>query len=198
MRRLLLIFPLILATCAMQASESPKTESIVLGGGCFWCVQAAYQLIPGVVSTTCGYAGGHTSDPTYEDVCTGDTGHAEVVKVVFDPKVISLDQIFAYFWKIHDPTSLNRQGADVGTQYRSTILYSDEAQKQAAERAIAEVQPYYSRKIVTVVAPLEHFWRAEDYHQNYFEKHPDRDYCAYVIAPKIHKLEKELASEKKK
>ena len=198
MRRLLLIFPLIFASCAMQASTPVKTESIVLGGGCFWCVQAAYKLLPGVVSTTCGYAGGHTDNPSYEDVSTGETGHAEVVKVDFDPTVVSLDRILAYFWKVHDPTSLNRQGADEGTQYRSTILYSSEAQRLAAEKAIAEVQPAYARKIVTVVAPLQHFWRAEDYHQDYFEKHPDRGYCAYVIAPKVHKLQTELAAEPKK
>ncbi len=181
----------------MQASAPVKTESIVLGGGCFWCVQAAYQLLPGVVSTTCGYAGGHTDNPTYEEVCTGETGHAEVVKVDFDPNVVSLDRVLAYFWKLHDPTSLNRQGPDVGTQYRSTILYSSEAQKEVVEKSLAEAQAGYSRKIVTVVAPLTKFWRAEDYHQDYFEKHPDRDYCAYVIGPKIQKLQKELAHQPK-
>jgi len=169
-----------------------KTESLVLGGGCFWCTEAAYQLLPGVKSVVSGYAGGTTSNPSYEEVCSETTGHAEVIRIKFDPAEISLVKVLAYFWDIHDPTTLNRQGGDVGTSYRSIILYADEAQKLAAEKSLAEAQKSFGALIVTQLAPLEKFWPAEDYHQDYFAKHPNQGYCQMVIAPKIRKLEHKL------
>lgn len=182
----------LLGLLAFPMSSSAKTESIVVGGGCFWCTDAAYKLLPGVVHVTCGYAGGTTSDPTYQEVCSETTGHAEVVKVDYDPAKTSLEQVLAYFWDIHDPTTLNRQGADVGTSYRSIILYANEAQKAAAEKSKAEAQKGFRDPIVTQIVPLKHFWPAEDYHQDYFDKHPDQGYCQMVIAPKIRKLEHKL------
>lgn len=171
-----------------------KTSSIVLGGGCFWCTDAAYKLLPGVTHVTCGYAGGTAPSPSYEDVCTGTTGHAEVIKIDFDPARVSLDKLLAYFWKVHNPTQVGGQGADTGTQYRSIILYAGAAQKAAAEKSRAEAQPRFSDPITTEISPLLKFWPAEDYHQDYFDKHPDQGYCSVVIAPKIDKLKKELGS----
>jgi peptide-methionine (S)-S-oxide reductase len=176
----------------MTSSAKPKTESIVLGGGCFWCTDAAYKLLPGVVHVTCGYAGGTTANPTYEEVCSETTGHAEVIKIDYDPTQTSLDKVLAYFWDIHNPTTLNRQGGDQGTSYRSIILYASEAQKVAAEKSMAEAQKTFRDPIVTQIVPLKHFWRAEEYHQDYFAKNPDAGYCQLVIAPKIRKLEHKL------
>lgn len=178
----------------MQAapSSSGKTESIVLGGGCFWCVEAAYKLLPGVTQVTSGYSGGHVKKPSYKEVCTGDTGHAEVVKVEFDPTKISLDDILEFFWEAHDPTTLDRQGADIGTQYRSVIFYANEAQKIAAEKSLAAAQKNFPSPIVTKIAPLGDFWPAEDYHRDYFAQNPEQGYCRLVIRPKIDKLKKHL------
>ncbi|HVU25240.1 MAG TPA: peptide-methionine (S)-S-oxide reductase MsrA [Opitutus sp.] len=182
----------------MTAIESKAgTESLVLGGGCFWCTDAAYKLLPGVKHITCGYAGGDTANPSYEDVCSETTGHAEVIKIDYDPAEISLAKLLDYFWAVHNPTTLNRQGADVGTSYRSIILYQNAAQKEAAEKSMAEAQTTFRDRIVTQIVPLKHFWPAEDYHQDYFEKNPERGYCQMVIAPKVRKLEHKLAAEKK-
>ncbi|WP_084442450.1 peptide-methionine (S)-S-oxide reductase MsrA [Termitidicoccus mucosus] len=175
------------------APASVKTGSIVLGGGCFWCTEAAYKLVSGVVSVTSGYAGGRKANPTYEEVCTGRTGHAEVVRVEFDPEKVSLDRLLDFFWVIHDPTTLNRQGADVGTQYRSVIFYADDAQRQAAEASMARANPEWGGKIVTEIKPLTTFYRAEEYHQDYFRKNPNQGYCQAVIRPKIDKLKKAFA-----
>ncbi|MFO1477556.1 MAG: peptide-methionine (S)-S-oxide reductase MsrA [Verrucomicrobiota bacterium] len=172
--------------------KTNQTEVAVLGGGCFWCMEAEYQRIPGVVSITSGFAGGHTENPTYEQVCSGRTGHAEVTRIEFDPKVISYEKILDWFWDAHDPTTLNRQGADEGTQYRSVIFYSDAAQKSAAEKSKSEAQKKFKSPIVTEIVPLKAFYPAEDYHQNYYNSHPTQGYCIAVIRPKVEKVEKKL------
>jgi peptide-methionine (S)-S-oxide reductase len=161
-----------------------------LGGGCFWCTEAVYNRVKGVAKAVPGYSGGHTKDPTYEQVCAGKTGHAEVVQVTFDPRVISYREILEIFFATHDPTTLNRQGADVGTQYRSVILYHDEDQRRIAEALIAELEEdnVYSSPIITEVKPFEVFYEAEEYHHNYYERHKRQPYCNIVIAPKIGKL----------
>jgi peptide-methionine (S)-S-oxide reductase len=164
------------------------TETITLGGGCFWCIEAVYKRIDGILSVTSGYAGGHTQDPTYEEICTGRTGHAEVVRVEFDPEVISVEDVLRRFFESHDPTTLNRQGNDVGTQYRSIVLYEYEAQREAAEKIRGEADARLEAKVVTEIEPLETFYPAEDYHQDYFDKQPNAGYCRLVIAPKLKKL----------
>ncbi|APV44008.1 peptide-methionine (S)-S-oxide reductase [Dehalogenimonas formicexedens] len=165
-------------------------ESAVFGGGCFWCVQAIFSRLNGVNKVTSGYAGGQAPNPTYEQVCTGRTGHAEVVKIEFDPAVISYHDLLQVFYKAHDPTTPNRQGADIGTQYRSVIFYSTERQKTVAEDYIAQLtaQKAYPQQIVTEVKPMEAFYPAEDYHQDYYQLHPEKGYCQAVIAPKLMKL----------
>lgn len=165
-------------------------ETIVLGGGCFWCTEAVLNTLTGVLRATPGYAGGFTADPSYREVCDGTTGHAEVVEVEFDPEVILLEDILEIFFASHDPTSLNRQGADAGTQYRSTILYTSEEQNSRVERFIAGVAKDYPKPIVTEVKKLEVFYPAEEYHQRYFEKNPSQSYCRAVISPKLAKLRK--------
>ena len=164
------------------------TETITLGGGCFWCIEAVYKRIDGILSVTSGYAGGHTQDPTYEEICTGRTGHAEVVRVEFDPEVISVEDVLRRFFESHDPTTLNRQGNDVGTQYRSIVLYENEAQREAAEKIREKADARLEAKVVTEIEPLETFYPAEDYHQDYFDKQPNAGYCRLVIAPKLKKL----------
>lgn len=171
------------------ANSGGKTESIVVGGGCFWCTEAAYQMLPGVVAVESGYAAGDDPAPTYEAVCRGQTGHAEVVKVTFDPEQVSLKNVLALFWKIHDPTTLNRQGGDAGTQYRSIILYAGDAQKAAAEGSIADANPGWGGGIVTQVEALTKFYPAEAYHQNYYARNPEAGYCQAVIRPKLLKAE---------
>ncbi|WP_298281311.1 peptide-methionine (S)-S-oxide reductase MsrA [Acidocella sp.] len=163
------------------------TETAILGGGCFWCLEAAYDELKGVALVRSGYAGGHVPTPTYKQVCTGETGHAEVVEVTFDPTVISYSDLLKVFFTIHDPTQLNRQGADVGTQYRSVIFHASPAQRAAAEAAIADFTPVWG-KIVTQLAPLEAFYPAEKEHEDYFARNPWSGYCQVVIAPKIAKL----------
>lgn len=163
-------------------------EVALLGGGCFWCIEAVYRRVRGVESAVSGYAGGKTDNPDYRAVCSGATGHAEVVEVRFDPDIISFEAILEIFWAIHDPTSLNRQGADVGTQYRSVIYYHNEAQKATAEAAIAKAQPNFDAPIVTELAPAPTFYPAEAYHQNYFDLNPTQGYCQAVIAPKVQKF----------
>lgn len=165
-----------------------SSETATLGGGCFWCLEAVYKRTEGVREVTSGYAGGETPNPTYEQVCTGQTGHAEVVQIEFDPNTISYAQILDLFWKAHDPTTLNRQGADVGPQYRSIILYSDERQKSEAEQSRERAQAGFSDPIVTEIKPLDTFYPAEQYHQDYFDKNPHAGYCRVVIQPKLQKL----------
>ncbi len=166
----------------------PGAEVITLGAGCFWCTEAVYQQIPGVLSVTSGYMGGKVKNPSYEQVCTGQTGHAEVARIVFDPKLTSLEKILTTFWHIHDPTSLNRQGADVGTQYRSAIFYSTEAQRSIAEKSKAEAAREFSQPIVTEITKATEFYPAENYHQNYYRLNKNRNpYCQAVIAPKLKK-----------
>lgn len=165
-------------------------ETIVLGGGCFWCTEAVLNTIVGVLRTTPGYAGGVTEDPTYRQVCYGGTGHAEVVEVEYDHEVVSLEDLLEVFFATHDPTSLNRQGADVGTQYRSVILYNSQEQRAQAERFIASIAADYDKPIVTEVKELDRFYPAEEYHQRYFERNPREPYCRAIISPKLEKLRK--------
>lgn len=167
---------------------SERIEQATLGGGCFWCLEAAFLELRGIERVVSGYSGGHVDDPTYHQVCSGFTGHAEVVQVDFDPDVISYRDLLGVFFTIHDPTTLNRQGYDVGTQYRSAIFYHSDEQKSEAEAVIAEVQPIWDDPIVTEVVPLERFYPAEDYHQNYFENNPNQPYCRAVVAPKVAKV----------
>lgn len=168
-------------------------ELATLGGGCFWCLEATFELLRGVESVESGYAGGATRDPTYRQVCNGDSGHAEVVQVAFDPTVISFHDLLDVFFILHDPTTLNRQGADAGTQYRSAIFYHSPEQKRIAVEVIAELSAAgaWPDPIVTEVVPLERFYKAEDYHQGYFRGNPAQPYCRAVIAPKVAKLRKQ-------
>lgn len=163
-------------------------EKATIGGGCFWCTEAIYKLVNGVSAVTSGYAGGKTENPTYQQVCGGYTGHAEVVQVEFDPEVITYQEILEIFFSTHDPTSLNRQGADVGTQYRSIILTENEEQTNIARNLIAHLSSDYAKPIVTQIEPLSLFYPAEDYHQDYFEKNPYQGYCRMVVAPKVNKF----------
>ena len=190
--------PLVLlpALLLLAGSTLARADSLVLGGGCFWCMDAAYKLLPGVTHVTCGYAGGMVESPSYEQVCTETTGHAEVVRVDYDPAKVSLEQVLAYFWQAHNPTQVGGQGDDLGESYRSIILYADSAQKAAAEKSRAEAQKGFSEPIATEIVPLKKFWVAEDYHQDYFAKHPDRAYCSVVIRPKVDKLKHLLESQK--
>jgi peptide-methionine (S)-S-oxide reductase len=184
----------------MNATTDAKTngtELATFGGGCFWCVEAVYERLDGVKSVTSGYAGGKKANPSYEDVCSGETGHAEVTQIEFDPKKIPYEQLLEVFWAAHDPTTLNRQGADVGTQYRSIILYHSQAQKQAAEKSKKQAQAEFAAPIVTEIGPMTKFYKAEGYHQDYYRNNPRAPYCAFVIRPKLEKLQKKLAKPPK-
>jgi peptide-methionine (S)-S-oxide reductase len=172
------------------APPAISTELATLGGGCFWCVEAVFERLPGIRSVVSGYAGGHTPNPTYQAVCDGSTGHAEVVQIEFEPARISYAEILDLFWRAHDPTTPNRQGADVGSQYRSIILYHDDAQRQTAERSKKEAASAFDQPIVTEILPLDVFFVAEDYHQDYFRKNPNAPYCVAVIKPKLKKLDR--------
>jgi peptide-methionine (S)-S-oxide reductase len=172
-------------------------ERALLGGGCFWCIEAVYNRVIGVESAISGYAGGARKNPSYEQVCTGATGHAEVVEITYEPSVISYEEILEIFWAIHDPTTLNAQGADRGTQYRSVIYHYDEVQKAKAEHSIAEAQKSLSAPIVTELSPAPEFYAAEGYHQNYYTEHPTQGYCYAVIAPKIEKFMKKFGDKVK-
>ena len=177
----------------MQSQQSnAKLEVATLAGGCFWCIEAVYKEVEGVIEAIPGYSGGITNNPTYEEVSTGRTGHAESVQVTFDPSRTSYREILEIFFSVHDPTTPNRQGADVGTQYRSAIFYHDEKQKAVAEEIIREMTKdgMFRDRIVTQVVALQKFYPAEDYHRNYFEKHPEQAYCQVVIAPKLDKFRK--------
>lgn len=169
-----------------------KISTIVLGGGCFWCLDASFQLLPGVTHVTCGYAGGSVENPSYEQVYTDQTGHAEVVEVEFDPSRIPLEGVLGFFWQLHNATQADGQGGDLGTRYRSVIYYASPAQKVVAEKSRAAEQATLAAPITTEIAPLKKFWRAEPYHQNYFAQHPERAYCTAVIKPKLRKLQAAL------
>jgi peptide-methionine (S)-S-oxide reductase len=179
----------------MNAADS-KTESLVLGGGCFWCTEAAYEMLPGVKAVVSGYAGGKEANPTYEQVCAHATGHAEVIRIDFDPSQVTLERLLDYFWHVHNPTQVGGQGNDHGPQYRSIILFANAAQKAAAEKSKAKAATEFRDPITTEVVALEKFWPAEEYHQDYFRRNPNAGYCQFVIAPKIRKLESSLKAEK--
>jgi peptide-methionine (S)-S-oxide reductase len=174
-----------------------EKEVATLGGGCFWCLDAVFRDLRGVEGVVSGYAGGEVANPSYESVCAGTTGHAEVVQVTFDPEILSFRELLEVFFTIHDPTTLNRQGADRGTQYRSTILFHSPEQQATAAAVIADVQPLWNDPIVTEVAPLETFYPAEEYHQDYYRANPGQRYCQVVIAPKVAKARKEFLGKLK-
>jgi peptide-methionine (S)-S-oxide reductase len=177
--------------------ENAKEEVATLGGGCFWCLEAVFEQLRGVARVVSGYCGGTVPNPSYEQVCGGATGHAEVVQVTFDPAVVSFHEVVEVFFAMHDPTTLNRQGADVGTQYRSAIFYHSAQQQEVAEQTIAELNAakIWDRPIVTAVVPLATFYPAEDYHQGYFRNHPGQGYCQAVVAPKVAKFRKRFADK---
>lgn len=165
-------------------------EVATLAGGCFWCLEAVYDQLHGVTDVVSGYAGGHVENPSYKAVCTGATGHAEVIQVTFDPNVITFRDLLNVFFTIHDPTTLNRQGADVGTQYRSAVFYHSDEQKATTAEVIKEVQSIWDNPIVTEITPIDHFYPAEEYHQEYFANNPTQGYCSAVVAPKVAKFRK--------
>jgi peptide-methionine (S)-S-oxide reductase len=189
---------LLLAFSPMSSAADSKLASLVVGGGCFWCTEAAYEILPGVVDVVSGYAGGHVANPTYQQIGTKKTGHAEVIKIDYDPAVISLEKLLDYFWHVHNPTQVGGQGNDIGPQYRSIILYANAEQKAAAEKSKAKAAAEFRDPITTEIVPLEKFWVAEAYHQDYFRLNPNAGYCAYVIAPKVKKLKGRIEAEKKK
>ena len=172
--------------------QNKKTEIATFGGGCFWCVEAIYEKLDGVISVTSGYSGGDVKNPTYEEVSSGETGHAEAAQIVFDPDKISFKDLLEVFWKTHDPTTLNKQGNDTGTQYRSIIFYENEQQKEIAEKYKSKLDNsgIFDNLIVTEIVPLEHFYEAENYHQNYYERNKSQPYCQLVITPKLEKFKK--------
>lgn len=180
-----------------KPQENLKVEKATFGGGCFWCTEAVFRILDGVIETEVGYAGGDFPNPTYEQVCTGTTGHAEVCQVTYNPEKVSYNKLLDIFFKSHDPTTLNRQGADVGTQYRSVIFYHNEEQKNLAINFIKklELEKKFSKPIVTQVEPFKNYYRAEEYHKNYFEKNPFSTYCIFVVAPKVDKIKDELGKK---
>lgn len=182
---------------AAAPKKAMKTEIATLGGGCFWCIEAVFERLPGVTKVESGYAGGKTKNPTYREICTGTTGHAEVVQVYFDPKKIGYDQVLSVFWQCHDPTTLNQQGFDTGTQYRSTIMPHDGTQKAIAEQSRKEWAKEFALPIVTTIEPLKKFYVAEVDHQDYFKLNPGVPYCAFLIAPKLKELENKKVIPKK-
>ncbi len=183
-----------------QLLTNTNMEIATFGAGCFWCVEAIFQRVEGVHKVVSGYMGGKTKNPTYKEVCTGTTNHAEVCQITYDPEKISYDELLEIFWKTHDPTTLNRQGADIGTQYRSVIFYHNDAQKQLAEKYKQALtnEKVFDKPIVTEIAPAQEFYIAEDYHQNYFNDNPNQGYCAFVIAPKVEKFRKVFKAKLKK
>ncbi len=182
----------------LQQAPRPGHEFATLAGGCFWCLEAVYEELEGVVDVESGYAGGHVERPSYRQVCEGATGHAEVVRIEFDPQRIAYRELLEVFFALHDPTTLNRQGNDIGTQYRSAIFYHSPVQKRIAEEVIAELQPHYGDEIVTQVVPATNYFRAEDYHQEYFKHNPAQGYCMFVVAPKVEKFRRTFAAKRKK
>jgi len=196
----LFLFTLYPGVSAMsEPTSDPDTATASFGGGCFWCIEPFFERLKGVETVESGYQGGTTENPTYKEVTSGDTGHAEVVRVIYNPDVIAYEDLLKVFFMIHDPTTLNRQGADVGTQYRSIILYYTDAQKEKAEETIQELEKkdVFSDPVVTQVEPAGNFYRAEGYHQDYFSKNPSAPYCRFVIAPKMQKVKipKELLKD---
>ena len=179
--------------------SSSKHEVATLGGGCFWCTEAIFDELKGVEKVESGYSGGNVPSPSYEDVCTGTTGHAESIQVTFDPKQITFKDILQIFFTTHDPTTLNRQGADVGTQYRSVVFYHDPEQEKIAKEVIKETNTakVWKKPIVTEVAPFKEFYKAEDYHQEYFKNNPNQPYCSFVVRPKVEKFREHFAENKK-
>lgn len=171
-----------------------KMSEATFGAGCFWCVEAIFERVKGIISVESGYSGGKVKNPSYREVTTGTTGHAEVTRVVFDPEIVSFEVLLEVFWHTHDPTTLNRQGADVGTQYRSAIFYHNEEQRKIAEasKAKTDASGLWKNPIVTEISPLENYYVAEDYHQDYYNNNPNAGYCSYVIAPKVKKFKKEF------
>ena len=172
-------------------------KELILGGGCFWCLEAVFELLDGVEDVVSGYANGQMENPDYRSVCSGETGHAEVVKITYDDAIIETDDLLDIFFEIHDPTTLNRQGADVGTQYRSTILYDSEEQKESALAAKERAEAKYSSPIVTVIEPLDRFYPAENYHQDYYRNNTTQGYCMAVISPKVAKLREKFSKKVK-
>jgi peptide-methionine (S)-S-oxide reductase len=201
MKTLLTLFAAMSAIITPISAADPapagKTETAIIGGGCFWCVEAQYKMLKGVKKAISGYAGGAVDNPTYKQVCEGDTGHAEVVQIEFDPAIIAYKDIIDLFWLAHDPTTLNQQGNDIGTQYRSTIMYLNEEQKKIAEASLAEAQKEQTGKIVTEIVPLKKFYSAEDYHQEYFANNPTAGYCRVVVGPKVAKFRHKLEEKQK-
>lgn len=196
-RSLLALTSILMSNNPLPAADAPTTTAIApapaqlatVGGGCFWCLEAVFERADGVKSVTSGYAGGATANPTYKEVCAGQTGHAEVIQIEFDPAKISYEKILDLFWEAHDPTTLNRQGPDAGTQYRSSILFHDDTQKAAAEKSKKSAAVRFSDPIVTEIVPLKKFYTAEAYHQDYFRNNPNSSYCVLVINPKLKKLD---------
>ncbi len=184
----------------MQSGETAILDTATFGEGCFWCSEAVFQRLKGVHSVVSGYSGGDVKNPSYQQVCSGTTGHAEVIQFTYDPSIISYDELLKVFWRTHDPTTLNRQGADVGTQYRSVIFYHNEEQKKKAEHYKDELNKSGAFKdpIVTEISPYRNFYKAEDYHQNYYNNNPSQGYCSFVIAPKLEKFEKVFKDKLKK
>lgn len=183
-----------------KAMESTELKTATFGAGCFWCTEAVFLNVKGVTKVVSGYSGGKVKNPTYREVCSGLTGHAEVTQITFDPKVVSFSDLLEVFWNTHDPTTLNRQGADEGTQYRSAVFYNDEEQKKIAEeyKKQLEASHVYKNPIVTEISPLINFYPAEDYHQNYYALNPNQGYCQYVIRPKVEKFKKQFSAKLKK
>ena len=177
--------------------NSDMTETATFANGCFWCTEAVFKRLKGVKSVLPGYAGGTVKDPSYDQVCAGNTGHAESIQITFDPKVIPFEKILDIFWHTHDPTTLNRQGNDIGTQYRSAIFFHNEKQKEIAEKSKKDLEDkgVYKNPIVTEITPIKNFYVAEDYHKDYYDNHQDAPYCNYVIDPKIHKLLQRYGSD---
>ncbi len=190
----------VVSTLEKEKDVSADSETITLGAGCFWCVEAIFENLIGVESVVSGYSGGDMENPSYEEVCSGSTGHAEVVQVHYNPEIISLGEILDVFWRTHDPTTLNRQGADVGTQYRSAIFYHDDQQKAIAEKSREEMDKsdVWENPVVTEITPFRSFYKAEQYHQNYYEENPNQGYCRFVINPKLQKFKKEFKDKLKK
>lgn len=200
MKNILLICLFALSLNGISQNKKANLETITLGGGCYWCVEAVYENLDGVKSVVSGFSGGKTVNPTYEEVCTGKTGHAEVVQITYDKNITDINEIFKVFFTVHDPTTLNRQGADVGTQYRSVIFYKNDEQKKAAQSIIAELNKakVYNNSIVTKLEPFKVFYKAEDYHQNYYANNKNQPYCKMVIQPKLEKFEKVFKDKLKK
>jgi peptide-methionine (S)-S-oxide reductase len=187
-------------TVKMNQTDEGKLNVATFGSGCFWCSEAIFERVKGVTTVVSGYTGGNIPNPTYEAVCSGKTGHAEVIQITYDPKIVSYDELLEIFWKTHDPTTLNRQGADIGTQYRSVIFYNDEDQKNKAENYKSELTKasIWKDPIVTEISPLKKFYPAEKYHQDYYEQNSNQGYCSFVITPKIEKFEKVFKDKLKK